>query len=140
MLFRWMDEISPKMGIRGGLRFNQIPLELVFESGDEGAGELLAKLEDAKKGLFANRILSINFEDKKNAIALQAADLVAYETVKQFVRRIGADGRPLRRSLQAAEKEIPHYGEYLGWEWFQAQLARRRSAGHGPSLTGTAIG
>ena len=55
----------------------------VFESGDEGAGQLsvtVAALSEARKRSL--QIQSFAYGDKRKCIQLQAADVMAYETAK----------------------------------------------------------
>lgn len=91
-----------------------VPVEFVFEAGDDGAGELGEQLrKEQASGKFVGRILRWSFVDKRGVGALQAADFAAYETTKQLVRTIGADERAMRKSLEIFVSNTPYVAEYF---------------------------
>jgi hypothetical protein len=116
--FRWIDDLIEDKVVKGewarAEKAASVPVEFVFESGDEGAGELDEQLKkEAAAGKFAGRILRWRFENKRGVGALQAADFAAYETTKQLVRTIGADERAMRKSMEAFVSKTPYVAEYF---------------------------
>lgn len=77
--------------------------EYVMESGAEGSGALLRIYREGRKDpewRDNNRILSLAFQDKRYFLPLQAADIMAYELYKQFLRQLGVEDRPARYPLK----------------------------------------
>lgn len=99
------------------------PIQYVFETGAEGAGELAAKMQDFyddERTRTRYRLRGWSFEDKREVVQLQAADFIAYETWKQMENRIlEGEKRPMRKSLfnlLRASKGTPHFSNYLNRE------------------------
>jgi hypothetical protein len=114
---RWIDAWIDRAVAIGEWKVTEreksLPVEFVFEAGDEGAGELASQLrKEHESGIFAGRIVRVSFESKQVG-ALQAADFAAYETTKQLVRTIGADERATRKSLEALVERVPYVAEYF---------------------------
>lgn len=71
----------------------------VFEQGCSSGGAVLrnylwnSKFPQNKKDL---KLLSLKFENKRNFVPLQAADILAYELYKQLPKHIGIDNQPAR--------------------------------------------
>lgn len=115
---RWIDEFIAKQVATGEWsqteKGKSVPVEFVFESGDEGAGELGEMLSrEQQAGTYAGRVLAWRFENKRGVGALQAADCAAYETTKQLVRTIGAEERAMRKSMDRLVSSQPYVAEYF---------------------------
>jgi len=95
----------------------------VFESGDLGVGQLLKlfqanQMDEEQAAKF--HLLSFRVEDKRKFVALQAADILAYELYQHFPRQMGTDPRPPRRynlNQLAANKS---------WDWRYMSRERMR--------------
>jgi len=116
--FRWIDGFIAKKVATGEWALTEkgkgVAVEFVFESGDEGAGELDEQLKKEQAGgTFAGRVLRWSFESKRGIGALQAADFAAYETTKQLVRTIGAEERAMRKSMEQFVANTAYVGEYF---------------------------
>ena len=116
--FRFIDDLIAKKVSTGEWALTEkgksVPVDFVFESGDEGAGELDEQLKKEQAGgKFAGRVLRWSFESKKGIGALQAADFAAYETTKQLVRTIGAEERAMRKSMEKFVANTAYVGEYF---------------------------
>jgi hypothetical protein len=115
---KWIDN-ELERGVAAGQwtvtnKGKNVPVEFVFEAGDEGAGELNHQLEkEQASGKYAGRIVRWSFENKRGVGALQAADFAAYETTKQLVRTIGAEERAMRKSLETFVSKTPYVAEYF---------------------------
>jgi hypothetical protein len=87
-------------------------VDYIFESGDKHQfplREAVLVVSQSPTAIETLRIHSLNFEAKKKTLALQAADVLAFETSKQTLRNIGAESRPVRKSLYALlEAGLPH--------------------------------
>lgn len=130
---RWADQRIEKAVASGEWKVTEkgtsVPVEFVFEAGDEGAGELEIQLrKEHESGKYANRIVPVTFRAKE-AAALQAADFAAYETTKQLVRTIGADERATRKSLEALTEKVPYVAEYFDARTMGEVLERMRGGG-----------
>ena len=95
----------------------------VFESGDLGVGQIMklvqANLMDEEQAAKLH-LLSFRIEDKRKFVALQAADILAYELYQHFPRQMGIDPRPPRRynlNQLAANKS---------WNWRYMSRQRMR--------------
>lgn len=113
---QWVDQRTERARASGEWEVTEkgknVPVEFVFEEGDEGAGQLAEQLrKEQESGMFVGRI-QWRF-DGKGVAALQAADFAAYETTKQLVRTIGADERAMRRSLDVLLDKVPYEAEYF---------------------------
>lgn len=113
---RWVDQRIERARASGEWEVTEkgknVPVEFVFEEGDEGTGQLTEQLrKEQQSGMFVGRI-QWRF-DRKGVAALQAADFAAYETTKQLVRTIGADERAMRRSLDVLLDKVPYVAEYF---------------------------
>jgi hypothetical protein len=116
--FRWIDDVIARNVATGQWAVTEaglkVPVEFVFELGDEGAGELQNQLQrEQESGMFAGRIVKVSFLNKRGVGALQAADFAAYETTKQLVRTIGAEERPMRKSLEFFISKTKYIAEYF---------------------------
>lgn len=116
--FRWVDEfIAKKVSLGQWIQTEKgksVPVEFVFEFGDEGAGALDDALKkEQTNGKYSGRILDWKFENKRGVGALQAADFAAYETTKQLVRTIGAEERAMRKSMDRLVSNQPYVAEYF---------------------------
>jgi hypothetical protein len=108
------------------------PIAFVIEHGAGYNGELTASFN----GIFANeqmrqylRLGSLTFVDKKMALPLQAADLLAYEVWKDSSNKFLADAdkkRPERKSFRSL-REIIHQGTYWGRDEFQQERERENT-------------
>jgi hypothetical protein len=80
-------------------RKNDAWMAYVFESGAQGAGQVLhlfeANQRDPKEQEYF-RLLSLRFENKRQFVPLQAADMLAYELYRHLPTVLGADPRPAR--------------------------------------------
>ena len=128
---RWIDERIDRAVATGEWKVTErgkrVPVEFVFEAGDEGAGELAELLRNEQEsGMFAGRIMRVSFEPKQVG-ALQAADFAAYETTKQLVRTIGADERTTRKSLEALVERVPYVAEYFDRRSMGELLSRQQA-------------
>jgi hypothetical protein len=115
---RWIDAFIAKKVTTGEWsatdKAKDVGVAFVFESGDEGAGELGEALKkEQRTGTYAGRILAWHFENKRGIGALQAADFAAYETTKQLVRTIGAEERAMRKSMDRLVSNQPYVAEYF---------------------------
>ena len=93
-----------------------------FESGAEGAGQMLKVFQDNYRDENARRDLrldSIHFEDKRKFSPLQAADILAYELYKHLPRQLGTEKRPARYTLRELAK-LPR-----SWGWLEANELRQ---------------
>ena len=95
----------------------------VFESGDLGVGQVMklfqANLMDEKSAARFH-LLSFRIEDKRKFVALQAADILAYELYQHFPRQMGTNPREPRRynlNQLAANKS---------WDWRYMSRERMR--------------
>lgn len=105
----------------------KVPVEFIFEAGDEGAGELAEQIrKEQGAGMFAGRIVNCTFVDKRGLGALQAADFAAYETTKQLVRTVGADDKAMRKSFDALLDKVPYVAEYFDSRTMGEILERMR--------------
>lgn len=72
----------------------------VFESGDQGVGQVQklfqANRMDVQQAAELH-LASLRVENKREFVALQAADILAYELYQHFPRQMGTDPRPPRR-------------------------------------------
>lgn len=100
-----LSETLNLTGAEGSIRY-------VYESGAVGAGQVLQvfnenEADPARKADL--RLLSIGFENKRQFLPLQAADILAYEHHKHLPRQVGEEVWPrgTRRSL-ALLREVPH--------------------------------
>lgn len=98
------------------------PIACVFESGDEGAGQITRGVTDARKksAEFDKRLLSLSFEQKNHMWGLEAADFLVYEAAKHLPRKVGLDPTRPRRSLLRLLKRTKHISIHL-----DAALLRR---------------
>jgi hypothetical protein len=74
----------------------------VFESGTTGAGQILKVFqynEQDTKEKEKLRLLSLRFENKREFVPLQAADILAYELYQLLPRQLGIDPRPVRSGV-----------------------------------------
>jgi hypothetical protein len=74
-------------------------IDYVFEAGVKGSGMIVKTFrESAKNENTRNqfRLHSIRFEDKRQFVPLQAADILAYELYKHMPRQLGIDPRKQR--------------------------------------------
>jgi hypothetical protein len=98
---KWLDD----QGIPGSVAY-------IYESGDKGQSplrEAVQTFSSSRTFIETLRIHSLRFEAKKKTPALQAVDVLAFETSKQTLRNIGAESRPMRKSLYALlEAGLPH--------------------------------
>jgi hypothetical protein len=92
---------------------SHVPVGFVFEAGDEGAGILAEEFSPRKMGTMRDRILSVSFENCRNVMALQAADMLAYEYAKHLPRRIGTDERATRKLIRSIQDVFPIAGVYF---------------------------
>jgi len=127
---RWVDQRVEKAVATGEWKVtekgNSVPVEFVFEAGDEGAGELENQLrKEQESGKYAGRLVQVSFKGKEVG-ALQAADFAAYETTKQLVRTIGAEERATRKSLEALTEKVPYVAEYFDTRTMGEILERMR--------------
>jgi uncharacterized protein DUF3800 len=89
----------------------------VFERGFRGAGHMVEAFGRASDEVRrAYRFGALSFADKRAVIPLQAADILAYEACKQVPRRMGADGRPTRKSAVSLGSRVPLRGKYFTYE------------------------
>jgi hypothetical protein len=84
----------------------------VFESGALGAGQVLQVFtanEQNPKQKEEMRLLSLRFENKRDFVPLQAADILAYELYKHLPRQLGVEpwSRGPRHSLRMLAN-VPH--------------------------------
>jgi hypothetical protein len=95
----------------------------VFESGDVGAGQAL-KLFQANKADPKQEerlhLLSLRFEDKRQFVALQAADILAYELYQHFPRQLGLSPREPRRY------NLRQLAANQAWDWRYMSRERMR--------------
>lgn len=85
----------------------------VFESGAAGAGQVskvFTANERDPKSKEHLRLLSLRFENKRQFLPLQAADILAYELHKDIPRWLGARSRPRRFPLKALASVPPKWG------------------------------
>lgn len=102
----------------------------IFEAGDKGQGLLnqaVVKLSSSSTFRRTMRIYSVNFEEKRNRPSLQAADILAYETGKQTIRRLGFETRPIRKSLVALLQGVPHEGVIFNTEGLHRYIAWKQT-------------
>jgi hypothetical protein len=91
------------------------PLNLVFESGAEGIGEVMTRLAEISRSEKLTRLYNFasgTFAKKQDLVQLQAADLWAYETFKQMDNRI-VDG--VKRKVRKSAEDLincPHASNY----------------------------
>ena len=86
----------------------------VFESGDVGFGQALKLFQANKadpKQEESLHLLSLRFEDKRQFVALQAADILAYELYQHFPRQLGLDPREPRRY------NLRQLAANRAWDW-----------------------
>lgn len=101
------------------------PFEIayVFESGDVGVGQVMklvqANLLDADQAAKMH-LLSFRIEDKRKFVALQAADILAYELYQDFPRQMGTSPRPRRRY------NIEQLAANKSWDWRYMSRERMR--------------
>jgi hypothetical protein len=95
------------------------PLDLwvayIYELGAVGSGQVLKVFEmNRNDPIEAERLRldSLMFQDKRKFVALQAADILAYELYRHYPRQMGLEKRPTRRSLQLLAA-LPHDWGYL---------------------------
>ncbi len=95
----------------------------VFESGDVGAGQALKLFQVNKADPKQEKrlhLLSIRFEDKRQFVALQAADILAYELYQHFPRQLGLNPRPPRRY------NLNQLAANRSWDWRYMSRERMR--------------
>lgn len=83
----------------------------VFELGDEHQDRLrqgVMRLSGSRTWRETFRVHSLRFEEKRKVPAIQAADMLAYETCKQAQKNLGLVNRPIRKSLRALLEGVPH--------------------------------
>lgn len=88
----------------------------VLEDGARGKGEVLAAYEaltEIPNGKDSTRILSLRFEDKRNFVPLQAADILAYELYKEHPNQTGQRDSEQRMPFHLLF-QMPHTWIYLG--------------------------
>ena len=88
----------------------------VLEDGARGKGEVLAAYEaltEIPDGKASTRILSLRFEDKRNFVPLQAADILAYELYKEHPNQTGQRDSQQRMPFHLLF-QMPHRWIYLG--------------------------
>lgn len=88
----------------------------IFESGTVGAGEVLKvfqKNERDESQKHQLRLLSLRFENKRQFVPLQAADIVAYEMYRQLPKQIGTDLRHPRLPILNQLMTLPKDWGYL---------------------------
>lgn len=88
----------------------------IFESGTRGAGEVLKVFQENERDESQKhelRLLSLRFENKRQFVPLQAADIVAYETYRQLPKQLGTDPRPPRFPILNQLLTIPKDWGYL---------------------------
>ncbi len=76
----------------------------VLESGAKGAGQLTKLFHDNEQDENSKRplrLLSLSFQNKRDSLPLQAADIHAYELYKHLPRHLGVEKRPTRWTLRA---------------------------------------
>lgn len=74
----------------------------VYEIGDIGAGQFMKVFQDNERDPEQKRkyrLLSLRFENKRQFLPLQAADILAYELYKESPRALGIERRPARYPL-----------------------------------------
>jgi hypothetical protein len=89
----------------------------VFERGDLGQGQFREELADyatSERWRAAQRLRSLDFEDKKLMPGLQAADLLAYEATHQVPRQLGIETRPTRWPIRELVNNVMMQTRYLG--------------------------
>jgi hypothetical protein len=115
-----------------------IPVEYVFEDGDEGKGLLLDAVTRYNKIVDGNDVLSVptfgvphDRGTTRGLTPLQAADFAAYELMKAY--RMGED-EPLwkyRKSIQALSRIPAWWGQYTKKDFIQlcqaAGIAKRNN-------------
>ena len=86
----------------------------VLEKGDLGAGQVMklfqANMMDEKSAA-REHLLSFRIEDKRKFVALQAADILAYELYQNFPRQMGTNSRPPRRY------NLNQLAANASWDW-----------------------
>lgn len=111
--------------VEESLKPDGTPFEIayVFESGDLGVGQVMklvqANLMDADQAARMH-LLSFCTEDKRKFVALQAADILAYELYQDFPRQMGTDSRPRRRY------NIEQLAANESWDWRYMSRERMR--------------
>jgi hypothetical protein len=70
----------------------------VLENGVAGQYQILNAYDETERERF--KVLSLRFEDKRNFVPLQAADILAYELYKELPQQVGGRIRPIRKSLR----------------------------------------
>lgn len=91
-------------------------ISYVFESGAQGTGQvmkLFAANERDPESKEYFRLLSIRFENKRQFLPLQAADIMAYEHYLHYPRQMGTNPRPVRDHNMFALSTIPHRWGHL---------------------------
>lgn len=133
----WMDlaEIMREKAIDGWVSY-------VFEAGAPGAGEIAkvfgANLKDLEQQERL-RLLSLRFEDKRNFLPLQAADLLAYELYRDLPREVGWERKTPRYPLTALAA-VPRRWGYLDeaelrkWSGILSMRAATEDSGELPPL------
>jgi len=93
------------------------PIAYVFEAGAGYVDEVEERKAEIRSSPLIGKALrfhSLTFADKKRLIPLQAADVIAYETMKHCKNTLLLNsGRPPRKSLMGL-LPLPHDGEYFG--------------------------
>jgi hypothetical protein len=83
----------------------------VFEQGGRDSGEILRAFSELREQEHSNlyRMGLLSVRNSRDCLALQAADLHAYEIYKYFADQLEASRRPMRRSLWRL-LELPEVG------------------------------
>ncbi len=112
----------------------------VFESGARGAGQVLKVFQDNEQRADQKRelrLLSLRFEDKRQFLPLQAADILAYELYVHLPRQLGTNRRNPRRfhlePLAAIPKDWGHIERPLMNEFAKIIEIRRELDRLGPA-------
>jgi hypothetical protein len=95
----------------------------VLESGAEGSGQVLNMFRRnervaTEKEYF--RLLSLRFENKRDFVPLQAADMLAYELYRLLSHNLGAETRPPRSFHLGPLGRTPHTWRHLPADELQA--------------------
>ncbi|HYM15301.1 MAG TPA: DUF3800 domain-containing protein [Dehalococcoidia bacterium] len=98
----------------------------VFESGAKGTGEVMKVFTENErdpnnKNYF--RLLSIKFENKRQFLPLQAADVFAYEIYQHALRQFGYKKHPVREYSMFALSMVPN-----NWGVFEEAELRKWNA------------
>jgi hypothetical protein len=101
------------------------PFEIayLFESGDAGVGQVMklfqANMMDPDQAAKLH-LLSFRIEDKRKFVALQAADILAYELYQDFPRQMGTSPLPRRRY------NLTQLAANRSWDWRYVSRERMR--------------